>query len=92
MFCRFWNKYLPNRVRHSALLPSSVLTEIGQIGFYQVRIPTQIINFGIYKFNYHTADRNRVLLSGEFPDYIHAVSANVSIVYSPVMFISICMG
>ena len=24
------------------------------------------------------ADRSRVLLSGEFPDYIHAVSANVS--------------
>ena len=24
------------------------------------------------------ADKNRVILSGEFPDYIHAVSANVS--------------
>ena len=25
-----------------------------------------------------TADRHRILLSGEYPDYIHAVSANVS--------------
>ena len=25
-----------------------------------------------------TADKHRVLLSGEYPDYIHAVSANVS--------------
>ena len=25
-----------------------------------------------------TADKNRVILSGEYPDYIHAVSANVS--------------
>ena len=25
-----------------------------------------------------TANRHRVLLSGEYPDYIHAVSANVS--------------
>ena len=25
-----------------------------------------------------TADKNRVLLSGEHPDYIHAVAANVS--------------
>ena len=24
------------------------------------------------------ADKSRVLLSGEFPDYIHAVAANVS--------------
>ena len=36
LFCRFWNKYLLNRVRHSALLLSNILNEIGQIGFYQV--------------------------------------------------------
>ena len=38
LFCRFWIKYLLNRVRHSALLLSNILNKIGQIGFYQVTI------------------------------------------------------
>ena len=43
LFCRFWNKYLLNRVTHSALLLSNILNEIGQIGFYQVSISNCLI-------------------------------------------------
>ena len=38
LFCRFWNKYLLNKVRHCVQLLSNILNEIGQIGFYQVTI------------------------------------------------------
>ena len=38
LFCRFWSKYLPNKVRQCVQLLSNILNEIGQIGFYQVTI------------------------------------------------------
>ena len=43
LFCRYWNKYLLNRVRHSALLLSNILNEIGLIGFYQVSMRNCLI-------------------------------------------------
>ena len=46
LFCRFWIKYLLNRARHSALLLSNILNDIGQIGFYQVSMRNCLIYNG----------------------------------------------
>ena len=78
--CRFWSRYLLNRVRCCAQLLSSILIRIDRINFCLVSV---IADYTYYFHMLHflcqlLADKNRMILSGEYPDYIHAVSANVS--------------
>ena len=42
----------------------------------------------LLQYSMHIADKHRVILSGEYPDYIHAVAANVSLLITT--FITYC--
>ena len=43
----------------------------------------------LLQYSMHIADKHRMILSGEYPDYIHAVAANVSLLI--ITFITYCM-
>ena len=90
LFTRCSLKCLLTRVKSPTLRVEAILTETAGQSTFQVLVnlqvyKTYIINMYFRNIFVHTlsvylnvADRWRVLLKGEQPDYIHAVIANVS--------------
>ena len=85
LFTRCSLKCLLTRVKSPTLRVEAILTETAGQSTFQVLVNLQVYKIdvlGTFSFilsvYLNVADRWRVLLKGEQPDYIHAVIANVS--------------
>ena len=79
--CRSWSRFLPTLRRFTVVGHSTAQTEIAVTNIFLVSFHCELgcLCYNNYHILFFPADRWRVVLKGEQPDYIHAVNINVSL-------------
>ena len=78
---RSWSRFLPTLRRFTVVGHSTAQTETVVINIFLVSSHCELgcVCYNNYHILFFSADRWRVVLKGEQPDYIHAVNINVSL-------------